>query len=91
MGDTNVGHEHVVIERDSGAGMGVVLGVVLAIVLAIALMWIVFGANTFGAAGGPIMSNPNKGTDVNVTVPQPEIKITVPNQQPAAPAQPSKP
>lgn len=73
---------HVVIERDSGSGvgMGVVLGVILAIVLAMALLWFAFGANMLGAAGGGSQSKPNNG---------PAINITVPNQQPVGPSQPS--
>jgi len=82
---------HVVIERDSGsgAGMGVVLGVILAIVVAMAVMWFVFGANMFGAAGAGSQSKPNNGPAINITVPQPDVNITVPNQQPGGPSQPS--
>lgn len=97
MDDRHVDHEHIVIERDSGMGMGVVLGVILAIVLAIAFMWFAFGANMFGAAGAGSRSNPSNmpgmnitvpQPDVNITVPKPDVNITVPNEQPVGPSKP---
>ncbi len=89
MDDRNVGHGTVVIDHDSGAGMGVVLGVVLAIVVALTVMWFAFGANMMrGAPTGSSQSNPNNGTNINITVPKPDINISVPNQQPVSPSQP---
>lgn len=70
--------EHVVVERGSGAGMGVVLGVILAVVVGLAIMWFVFGANMFGAAAGGSQAKPNDGTNINITVPKPDINIVVP-------------
>ena len=89
MDNRIVDHEAVVIDRGSGAGMGVILGVILAIVVALAVMWFVFGANMMrGAATGGTQSNPNNGTNINITVPKPDVNITVPSQQPGAPSQP---
>lgn len=41
----------VVVERDSGAGFGMVLGLIMALVLALVLLWFAFGSNLFGAGG----------------------------------------
>ena len=98
MDDRHVDHESVVIERDSGVGMGVVLGVILAIVLVLTVMWFAFGANMMrgGTAGGS-QSNPSNAPginvtvpqpDVNITVPKPDVNITVPNEQPVGPSKP---
>ncbi|MCL5960571.1 MAG: hypothetical protein M1358_14910 [Chloroflexi bacterium] len=90
METRNVDRGQVVIERGSGVGMGVILGVILAIVVALAIMWFVFGANMMsGTATGGSQSNPNNGTDINITAPKTDINIAVPNQQPSGPSQPS--
>ena len=88
MDDRHVDRGNVIIERGSGAGMGVVVGVILAIVVAMAALWFVFGANMFGALAGDSQSNPNNGPSINITVPKPDINISVPNQQPGGAAQP---
>ena len=59
-------HEHhdrdVVVERDSGPGVGMIIGIILAVVIVLALIW-------FLGFGGFEGNNP--GTDVNVNVPAP--------------------
>ena len=59
-------HEHhdrdVVVERDSGPGVGMIVGIILAVVIVLALIWFLgFG----GFEGG------QQGTDVDVNLPAP--------------------
>ena len=58
-------HEHhdrdVVVERDSGPGVGTIIGIILAVVIVLALIWFLgFG----GFEGGA-----NDQTDININTP----------------------
>jgi hypothetical protein len=72
-----------IVERDAGAGMGMVLGLVLVVLLIGAVLWVAFAGvgvpATGGGQGGTTInnnSNPPANTGPNITVPR-NIDINV--------------
>ncbi|HWH38049.1 MAG TPA: hypothetical protein VNT28_09780 [Candidatus Limnocylindrales bacterium] len=57
-------HEHhdrdVVVERDSGPGVGTIIGIILAVVIVLALIWFLGFGGFEGNQGG---------TDININTP----------------------
>jgi hypothetical protein len=61
-------HEHhdrdVVVERDSGPGVGTIVGIILAVVIVLALIWFLGFGGFEGMGGGG-----DAGTDININTP----------------------
>lgn len=98
MSQINVNNPPPVDEGSRTAGAGAtMLAVILAIVVAAVVGWMLF-SGVFSGSGSAGTTNVNvnppaqsapaqkDGPSVNINVP--DVKVNVPNQQPAAPAKP---
>jgi hypothetical protein len=86
-------HDHHTVERDTGAGLGVVLGVILAIALAALLLWFLLGSSLSGGAQtSPGGNNPQINVNPPAQPSGPNVNVNPP-ANPGGPANqaPSQP
>ncbi len=61
MAHTHHDDHDVIVERDSGTGVGTIVGIILAVMIVLALVWY-FGFGGFNAGG-------ERDQDININVP----------------------